>query len=234
VWENASDFDFSFWIDNDGGVGSESGIQAMFVDDATTNFNDYTKGTWQHVVQTIVSLGDLTTVATYIDGMLVGSDEGPTSAMGNISPVPGLEDLGINFGRARTPASDRPFDGLIDEIGIWSRALSQEEIELLHQLGSQGSSITNSLTGLAISNITRDSTNSQTVIEFTSVPGAIYAVDVSLDLVGWDEENDNLPGTGTLTSFTHITGEERLFYRVPGRLVKSAELLTDVRPSLFR
>ena len=141
VWENASDFDFSFWIDNDGGPASPTGVQAMFVDDGTTNFGNYTKGTWQHVAQTIVSSGGTTTVSTYVDGNLLGSDSGPTASMGNISPTAGLEDIGINFGRARTPASDRPFDGLIDEIGIWDRELTPAEISEVFTRGSNGQAL---------------------------------------------------------------------------------------------
>lgn len=138
VWENASDFDFSFWIDEDGG-GAVQGNAAAFVDDATTNFTAiHTFGDWNHVAQTIVTNAGTTTVSTYLDGAFAGSDTGPTATMGNISPLAGLEDSGINFGRARTPASDRPFDGLIDEIGIWNRELSATEISDAYQQGLSG------------------------------------------------------------------------------------------------
>lgn len=145
IWENSTDFDFSYWIDNDGGILDATGVQAMFVDDATTNFGTYTKGTWQHVAQTIVSAGGTTTVTTFVDGVSVGSDSGPTATMGNISPTAGLEDPGINFGRARTPASDRPFDGKIDEIGIWNRALTQQEISDAVTLGNRGLRLTDAV-----------------------------------------------------------------------------------------
>lgn len=214
VWENVSDFDFSYWIDNDGGPGTPTGVQAMFVDDATTNFGSYTKGTWQHVVQTIISFDGTSTVSTYVDGTLVGSDTMPTSTAGNISPIPGLEDTGINFGRARTPASDRPFDGLIDEIGIWSRALTEEEIGILFTLGSNGERITGATETLAITAISYDSLSGDTTIQFVSASGATYAVDQSTDLFVWDEIEDNLVASESLTSYTHNSGQTKSFYRV--------------------
>ena len=140
VWENASDFDFSYWIDNDSGLGDDFADRAMFVDDATTDniggTGDYEKGTWEHAVQTISTAGGTTTVTLYINGALAASDTGPTAGMGSLAA--GLEDIGINFGRARTPASDRPFDGKIDEIGIWSRVLTDVEIRDAYNLGLAG------------------------------------------------------------------------------------------------
>ena len=145
VWENADDFDFSYWVDQlpdpEGGADLFAN-QEMFVDDATTTFGKYQKGTWEHVAQTISTVAGVTTVSTYINGAFVGSDDGPTATLGNISAVTGLESPGINFGRARNQASDRPFDGKIDEIGIWSRVLSDGEIAGAYNLGLNGLPLT--------------------------------------------------------------------------------------------
>jgi hypothetical protein len=211
VWENTSDFDFSYWIDNDGGPGSPTGVQAMYID-GTTNLDTYIKGTWQHVAQTIVSSGGTTTSTTYIDGILAGSASAAIGALGSL--VSGLEDSGVNFGRARTPASDRPFDGLIDEIGIWSRALSEEEIKQVFALGSNGSGITGSVEDFAITRITYDADTGDATIEFVSVAGATYAIDSAPDLLGWDELNDNFKSTSDRSRFTDNTSDPRTFYRV--------------------
>jgi len=140
VWENASDFDFSYWIDNDSGIGEDFADRAMFVDDGTTDdiggTGAYEKGTWEHVAQTISTAGGTTTVTVYVNGTMLASDSAATAGMGSL--VAGFEDIGINFGRARTPASDRPFDGKIDEIGIWSRVLSDVEIRDAYNLGLAG------------------------------------------------------------------------------------------------
>jgi len=144
IWENSSDFDFSYWIDEDGGTnngGNIDGNGAMFVDNGTTNFahvHTFAGNQWDHVLQTVVSSGGTTTVSTYINGALAGSDTGPTISMGASA---GLTDTGINFGRARNSASDRPFDGLIDEIGIWNRELTSAEITEAYNLGLSGQAL---------------------------------------------------------------------------------------------
>jgi hypothetical protein len=143
---------------------------------------------------------------------LAGSASAAIGALGSL--VSGLEDSGVNFGRARTPASDRPFDGLIDEIGIWSRALSEEEIKQVFALGSNGSGITGSVEDFAITRITYDADTGDATIEFVSVAGATYAIDSAPDLLGWDELNDNFKSTSDRSRFTDNTSDPRTFYRV--------------------
>ncbi|MGB0991227.1 MAG: LamG-like jellyroll fold domain-containing protein [Akkermansiaceae bacterium] len=143
VWENASDHDFSYWIDEDGGGnngGNINGNGAMYVDDTTVNFAHVHTfgGSWDHVAQTIVTSGANTTVTTFINGSNVGSLTRATADFGNPGLQAGLIDTGINFGRARTPSSDRPFDGLIDEIAIWDRELTSTEITEAFNRGNAG------------------------------------------------------------------------------------------------
>jgi len=160
IWENSNDFDFSVWIDEDGGTDNGNNIDgnyAMYVDDATTNFapvhtfaGSNASSGYDHVLQTIVTAGGTTTVTTYINGVNVGSDSDPTSGFGSSTGAyVGLADDGINFGRARNgagggqSADTRPFDGLLDEIAIWDRALSDAEITAAYQTGVAGQTLDN-------------------------------------------------------------------------------------------
>ncbi|MCZ6801974.1 MAG: LamG domain-containing protein [Nitrospirae bacterium] len=73
---------------------------------------------WQHVVGQVVG-GN--THRYYINGELAGDFPGQ-------NPPPGLADT-ENVLIGKTHENSREFDGLIDEVRIWNRALSEEEIQ---------------------------------------------------------------------------------------------------------
>jgi len=115
MWEDAGDYEFSAWVVNDGTIQSYLG--------GTATEGTHTKGTWQHIAQTITynAVSDQVTLATYINGVL--GSTGTRTATDT-----GFDDIAINFGRARDSASDRPFDGKMDDIAAWSRVLTVDEI----------------------------------------------------------------------------------------------------------
>ncbi|MHC4750334.1 MAG: LamG-like jellyroll fold domain-containing protein [Planctomycetota bacterium] len=88
---------------------------------------DYTFGypSWHHVVLA----GDATRVVIYIDGQEAASDEG--------GMVSGSSGFTFNIGANVFNASGDPFLGEIDDVWVFSRALSQEEIQDL-MLGAEG------------------------------------------------------------------------------------------------
>lgn len=78
---------------------------------------------WAHVVMTF----DSSHLRLYIDGNEVASHALPT-------PGPLAEHAGLIIGGHRT-GTGRNFDGLIDEVAMWSRTLTPAEIITLHHSG---------------------------------------------------------------------------------------------------
>lgn len=84
------------------------------------NYNTVSNNTWTHMV--LISNG--ISVKLYQNGVLINSNQvsGLTLLSGN-----------LNIGRMTNPDYDS-FNGKIDDIGIWSRALTQDEIFTLYNL----------------------------------------------------------------------------------------------------
>ncbi|MFD0892933.1 LamG domain-containing protein [Luteolibacter ambystomatis] len=83
---------------------------------------------WHQVVQTVTPNGANSTVTVYIDGTLFGSY---TTNNGQ----PSFTD--INIGNARDGQS-RAWDGMIDEVAIYNRTLTQSDVTELRNLGLAG------------------------------------------------------------------------------------------------
>jgi gliding motility-associated-like protein len=87
-------------------------------DFTTYNFSGLADNTWYNIVYT----NDGTTAKYYLNGVLVNSVASPDPAqlLGNVA-----------FGRMNHPANDA-FNGNLDDIGIWNRALTPCEISNLY------------------------------------------------------------------------------------------------------
>ncbi len=81
--------------------------------------------TWYHLAGT----ADGTTVKIYVNGELAGST---TGSLGPLNNAP------LTLGALGYQGSPYPFEGLIDEVGLYNRALSPEEIRAIYQAGSSG------------------------------------------------------------------------------------------------
>ena len=134
AFDKANDnFDVSYGLRNfsagdglvDGQSFTDGGSNLLFVDEHTT-------GTWQHVLQTYTFDAGTTTIDTYIDGV----------SQGTISTGNPVAASGINIGNARNSATNRAFDGLIDEFAAWDRVLTSEEITNTYNLGVAGQALT--------------------------------------------------------------------------------------------
>jgi hypothetical protein len=79
---------------------------------------------WAHVVATF----DSTHLRLYLDGKEVARHELPV-------PGPAAETGGLVIGGHRA-GTGRNFDGRIDEVALWSRALAAEEVAALHNGGA--------------------------------------------------------------------------------------------------
>jgi hypothetical protein len=91
---------------------------------------------WHHVILvfTPATVSVPGTLVTYIDGALTSSLTIPAGS----TLVPAT---GFNIGTYRS-ANDRWFDGSIDEVAMWNRALSAGEVTTAYQLGSNGEALT--------------------------------------------------------------------------------------------
>jgi len=98
-----------FWINN--------GVRA------TTSTGELTADTWHFVVATYdKDLGGTEEVKIYIDGVIITTGDFSTAILTN--------DDSVNIGRAT--GGGTLFDGTIDEVSVWNRALSSDEIKRLY------------------------------------------------------------------------------------------------------
>ncbi len=79
---------------------------------------------WAHVAMTF----DSNTLRLYLDGVQVAAHDLPV-------PGPAAETAGLIIGGHRE-GTGRNFDGMIDEVALWSRVLTPAEIESLHGTGN--------------------------------------------------------------------------------------------------
>jgi len=126
VFEASDNFDVSYGI-RDLGLGA-AGINdsQAYTQGSNDNIADAATPGWHHVIQRYISSGGTTTIETFVDGTLRSTLSVDTS---NVSGA------GLNFGAARNSASDRGFDGLIDEVAIWDRSLTTAELASVYALG---------------------------------------------------------------------------------------------------
>ncbi|MBN8456865.1 MAG: LamG domain-containing protein [Verrucomicrobia bacterium] len=88
---------------------------------------------WHHVAHVFTASGGITRLDVYLDGAFVASR---TVATSNISFT------NLHFGRARTGTTGRDWDGMLDEVGLWTRPLSNIEVAELYHRGLAGVGLT--------------------------------------------------------------------------------------------
>lgn len=143
---NSSQFDLSF------------GSQSAAATATQLNMYSYNNGstgasvqgnvsvnTWHHVVQVFSYDGTNTVMSVYRDGVLQNST--PFSFAGY------PDFTAINLGNARD-STGRAWDGMIDEVAVWSRSLSAADALELYQRGVDGAAIN----GAPYFSVTLDST----------------------------------------------------------------------------
>ncbi len=97
------------------------------------------KNQWHHITHVFQSDGTNTTLTVYADGLRAGSITALTSSV-NFSA--------LYFGRCRDGVGDRDWDGMVDEVAIWNRALSATEARELYHRGNAGIPVNTSLASL--------------------------------------------------------------------------------------
>lgn len=110
------------------------------------NNNVVTFGKWHHVVATYSSTaGDL---LLYLDTVEIGSD---TTLSGNFGVSDATRDVGVG----NTPGGTaRVFDGIIDDVRTFDRALSTADIEEWYRLGLGGEELMDGITIVGATELT--------------------------------------------------------------------------------
>jgi len=158
---------------------------AAFLDDQTTGSDK-----WHHLVTT-VDAGVENNM--YVDGVLVATDTSGTLLQNRANAM----QIGGN-----PDAAGRGWNGNIDDVAVWNRALTQDEVSSIWNDGT-GASIASLIGGtttpLQIVEVahTRTVDNILVDLTFTSKEGSSYSVfatnDLSLPLASWTELNDGFP-----------------------------------------
>jgi len=147
------------------------------------NANDYDTGqvvptgSWHHVVATYSG----TNVKTYWDGLST-----PTT---NQALTLDTTDSHFGFG-ARTVDQDWKFDGVLDEVGVWSRELTADEISDLYNNTKDG--FNNMLLGAEES---APSEEAPTITAHATSPATVYTnTDFKFNMTATDSDNATFTG----------------------------------------
>ena len=122
VFEGAENFDVSFGSTDANG----SSFISWLGEGSSVGAGLLATGQWHHVAHVFTQTGANTVLAVYIDGVKTGNNL--TTATSN------LNFTALNFGAARN--GTRVFDGMLDEVAVWGRALTANEVTELHQRGT--------------------------------------------------------------------------------------------------
>ncbi|MCX6183902.1 MAG: T9SS type A sorting domain-containing protein [Flavobacterium sp.] len=141
---------------NNLGVGFSIGTNGIMVADHANNLlvsRLSNSATYSNFVNVAIVF-DANNAYLYVNGTLVRSR--PTYCTGNIKGVPSLISLG-------TSLYSPNFSGVIDDLGVWNRALTQSEVQLLYTGCSTsaptGSASQTLCSGSTVANLTATGTN---------------------------------------------------------------------------
>ena len=108
-------------------IAKENSVTYLLIKNGSSNVQGWSRvssnsilNTWHHLVY-VVDSGFL---RSYLDGFLIKTDT-TTASIGNTTQP-------MRFGKPTYAASNLEFNGSIDDIGIWNRALTQTEISNLY------------------------------------------------------------------------------------------------------
>lgn len=130
VFEAANDTGLSMAYSNEGGVFKLRGLRTRHnvADEGPQTVQTLTNNTWYHIAVTY----DGTNVRNYLDGSQLGLT---TAASGN-GNAGSANVAWIGVGFAEQNSAGFYHNGMVDEVGFWSKALSSTEITDLYNGGS--------------------------------------------------------------------------------------------------
>lgn len=90
---------------------------------------------WQHIAATFGSRGNL---KLFVNGEPVAETNTTLSPLGELEPT---QNPALGIGNIGGTSYNEPFHGMIDEITLYARALSQRQIRALYQAGGAGNTV---------------------------------------------------------------------------------------------
>ena len=125
VFESSDNYNVSW------GIGSGDSYTAYVTQAAAFGGHVLERGVWHHVAHVFQISPDFKTITLrlYINGDLVGTRTGAPNSM---------RFSALHFGKHRGSGLDRAWDGMLDELAIWSRALTANEVRAIYQMGADG------------------------------------------------------------------------------------------------
>ncbi|WP_193210554.1 LamG domain-containing protein [Luteolibacter marinus] len=133
VFEGSNDYDISWGTENTGFNTVQGSYRYLGYVAGGPNGGfgpaGVATGVWQHVVETVTFDGAAATMTIYLNGEYF--DTRTVAATAASFDFPSLV-----FGRARLGTGDRDWDGMIDEVGVWTRVLDQNDVNELYLRGA--------------------------------------------------------------------------------------------------
>ncbi|HUR45824.1 MAG TPA: LamG-like jellyroll fold domain-containing protein, partial [Candidatus Saccharimonadales bacterium] len=161
-------------------------------------------GQWRHFAATFDSASG--NMKLYTNGVVAVQNSTPMRPIGAYPPS---WNPGIGIGNQSGTINHASFDGLIDDLALYSRALSAAEIQSIYNSGSAGKA------GLSQPPMLSLQTQSGGSMRLTiaGVPGRSYEVQVSTNLLNWLAWTQvNSTGTNSVVD-SNTAGQPRRFYR---------------------
>ncbi len=187
-WNNGSTYGTHFWI-----FGNPQSIYMNVLDtsgtchDLNAPANILNTTNFQHVAATYDKASGVATL--YYNGLAVA-----TANFGSVTPQ---TSYNLFLGRRPAGVSSGYYQGLMDEVSLYSRALSASEIQAIYNAGSAGKC------GLAPAILTPP--QSQTVECSSNASFSVTATGLAPLTYGWSFGSNSIPGaTNTLLTLTNV------------------------------
>ena len=91
---------------------------------------------WTHIAHAFSTSNNIVTLSVYSNGVLKLTKAVASNSVFHVYQIRGLH-VGA-YRSATGPADGRCFKGMIDEVALWRRALSAEEVQAVYQRGASG------------------------------------------------------------------------------------------------
>lgn len=191
------------------------GNWAFWTGQGVVNWDDMTGpavtvGEWTHLAITYDAATDTKTLWVNGDPAAVDTTRAaPTQYTPNYS-------TSLHIGAGDDNGQGFPFDGQIDDVALYKKALSQSEIQ---SIMANGPGTAPPVTGpnFSITSLTRSPAAGQVTLTWDSVAASVYRVQRSNDLANWDSLTPDVTAAGASSSFTDTAlpaNASRIFYRV--------------------
>lgn len=120
-------------VENGGGEPNDAAGYAGGLGDAWDNNGvNVQDGSWHHIVATTVNGGN---TSVYVDGLLEATSVGAANIQ-DVSGFNGETWIGNNPG-----STSRMWDGRIDDVAMWDRALTADDVQQIYNAGLAGVSL---------------------------------------------------------------------------------------------